>query len=518
MRTLPVRPLLPSSLLAVALLHLGCASTQPPRAAETTARPTAAATASAASGAPAEDFRAQQPSAGPPVAYRAPVPRILTTRAGLTVWLLERHEVPLVSLSVVLNAGANTNPRGLPGLSSFVAQMLDQGTTTRQAMAIAREFENLAAVFQAQSGPETLTASVSVPSEGLAPAVSLLADVVRRPAFRPADVERIRKLRSGEITQALADPVEVGRNVLARVAYGEAHPWAYPTKGTLEANRKISRAALVSWHRTWVQPRDATLVVVGDVTESTLLPLLEAAFQGWTGPRLPTPALPRPRPPGARTLVLVDRADGAQSQVWIGSARGTVAEADLYATRLANAVLGGGPKGRLFRVLRTAKAYSYGAYSGMAERRQGPGLFFAAGGVVADKTPEAVQEFVHVLDGLATEGVTNTDLAEAKSAVVEGLPARFESNDATASAFASARGLGFSPGYFAELPGRVQAVSRSEADAAARAHFSSAGAALVVVGPMKALRPRLEQLGLGPVQVRDPSGKLLSRPRAARAR
>lgn len=505
--------LLPAALLAA--LAAACATPSEPAAtaqSKPSAAPSAAPAAAKPTGTPDADFRAQQPPAGPPVTFHPPVPKVLTLKSGLTLWLLERHELPLVSLELLVEAGSNTNPKGLPGVSSFVADMLDEGTAKRDAPAIAAAFEDVAAVFEATSNQETLTASLSVPSESLAVGVDVFADVVLHPAFRSADVERVRKLRQGELVQILDDPEQVGRAVLARVVYGDEHPWAYPAKGTVKSNPKIGREALVSWHRTWVRPNNATLVVVGDVREEDLVPLLEKAFGGWQPARLPNKFIPPPAPPTTRTLVLVDKTEAPQSQVWIGDLGLVSTASDLYAARLANLVLGGGPKGRLFQTLRTQKAYSYGAYSLINERRTEPGVFSAFGGIVADKTPEAVQEFFAVMDGLAKGGMTDADLTDAKSASIQGLPARFQTNAATATTFATARGLGFLPDYFAQLPARVGAVTRSQADEAARAHVSTAKAAVVVVGPMKTLQKRLEELRVGPVQVRDPSGNLLSQP------
>jgi len=507
---------LPAAVLAT--LTAACATPSAPP--DTSAPKPAAAAAPAgappaaaapAAGTPDADFRAQQPPAGAPVRFQPPVPKALTLKSGLQIWLLERHDLPLVSLELLVEAGSNTNPGGLPGVSSFVADMLDEGTAKRDAPAIAAAFDDLAAVFHAGSDAETLTVSLSVPTESLAPGVEVFADVVLHPAFRAADVERVRKLRQGELVQLLDDPAQVGRNVLARVVYGDGHPWAYPPKGTLAANAKVARGALVAWHRTWVRPNNATLVVVGDVREADLVPMLEKAFAGWARGSLPKKALPPPAPPKSRTVVLVDKADAAQSQVWMGNLGITSSAPELYSARLANAVLGGGGKGRLSQVLRTQKAYSYGAYSTLGERRLEPGVFAAFGGIVADKTPEAVQEFVGVMDGIAQGGVTDGDLAEVKSAMIQGLPARFETNATTATTFATARGLGFAADYFARLPANVEAVTRSEVDAAARAHLGSAGAAAVVVGPMKALQSRLEALQLGPVQVRDAAGDLQSK-------
>ncbi|HMK73505.1 MAG TPA: pitrilysin family protein [Myxococcaceae bacterium] len=493
------------------------APTTPPKpAAQAPAAPAPKPTAPG--GTPDADFRAQAPPAGPPVTFRPPVPKVLTLKSGLAVWLLERHELPLVSLELLVDAGSNTNPPGVPGVSSFVADMLDEGTATRDAPAIAAAFDDLAAIFHAASDQETFTASLSVPTESLAAGVEVFADVVLHPAFRPGDVERVRRLRQGELVQMLDDPEKVGRDVLGRVVYGERHPWAYSPKGTVDSNPKIGRAALAAWYRTWVRPNNATLVVVGDVREAELVSLLEKSFAGWAKGKVPKKTMPPPAPPPTRTLVLVDKADAAQSQVWIGDLGLTSSSPELYAARAANNVLGGGPKGRLFAVLRTQKAYSYGAYSELGERLSEPGLFAATGGIVADKTPEAVEEFFGVLDGLAKGGMSDGDLADAKSAVIRGLPSRFQTNAATATAFATARGLGFSPDYFAELPARVEAVTRTQADQAARAHFTTAKAAVVVVGPMKSLQKRLEDLHVGPVQVRDPSGKLLSKPSAPSSR
>jgi zinc protease len=499
------------TLLVPALLLAGCATAPEPTPAATKASaPAAPAASQPVSAMPSSadaDFRTKPPAAGPAVVFRAPVPKTLTLKNGLAVWVLERHDLPLVSMVLVVDAGSNTNPAGVPGVSNFVAAMLDEGTPTRDAMATAGAFEDLAAVFHADSDAETLTASLSVPTASLSNALEIYADVILHPAFKAADVERVRALRLGELQQMMDDAQQVGRNVLARVIYGDKNPWAFPAKGTLAATKIVTRRTLAAWHKTWVHPNNATLIVVGDVYEAELVPLLEFRFGGWAKAKLPSTKLPRAATPTPRPLVLVDKAGAAQSQVWMGQLAVSSSSPDLYATRLANIALGSG-KGRLTANLRTKHAYSYGAYSFLIERRQ-EGTFAAFGGIVADKTPEAVQEFLTELSGMAKGGVTETELSEARSAAIQGLPARFESNDVTAVAFANAQSLGFGPDYFANLPDKLTAVTKSEADQAAHAHFAPDGMPIVVVGPMKSLQARLLALGLGPTQLRDAAGKLL---------
>jgi zinc protease len=502
-------------LSAAALVFAACATpaATPPAPAPAAGAPEKTAPVAAAA-APEEDFRTQPPPGGPPVTFRAPVPQILKLKNGLTVWLLERHDLPLVSMQLVVDSGSNTNPAGLPGVSSFVAAMLDEGTAKRDALATATAFDDLAAIFHADSDGETFTAALSVPSASLAAALAIYADTVLHPAFKSADVERVRKLRLGELQQMNDDASQVGRNVVARMIYGDKHPWGSPAKGTVESTRKVSRAALVAWHRTWVRPNNSTLVVVGDVRQADLVPLLESGFGTWTAGKLPSIKLPPPATQKAQTLVLVDKTAAAQSQVWLGQIGVSSSSPDLYATRLANTALGSG-KGRLSSNLRTKHAYSYGAYSFLIERRQ-EGAFVAFGGIVADKTPEAVQEFVAELSGISKNGVTDTELSEARSAAIQGLPARFESNDVTAASFGTAQGLGFGPEYFATLPDKYLGVTKGQADQAAREHFAPERMPLVVVGPMESLASRLEALKLGPIQWRDASGKLLSGPPKAK--
>jgi zinc protease len=498
------------TLLASALLLSACASAPEPTPAAkapAAAAPVASQPVPVMPSAADADFRAKPPTAGPPVAFRAPVPKTLALKNGLAVWLLERHDLPLVSMVLVVDAGSNTNPAGVPGVSNFVAAMLDEGTPTRDALATAGAFEDLAAVFHADSDAETMTASLSVPTASLSNALEVYADVILHPAFKAADVERVRTLRLGEIQQMMDDAQQVGRNVLARVVYGDKNPWAFPAKGTVAATKTVTRRTLAAWHKTWVRPNNATLIVVGDVHEADLVPLLESRFGGWSKAKLPSTKLPAAATAKPRPLVLVDKAGAAQSQVWMGQLAVSSSSPDLYATRLANIALGSG-KGRLTANLRTKHAYSYGAYSFLIERRQ-EGAFAAFGGIVADKTPEAVQEFLAELSGMAKGGVTDTELSEARSAAIQGLPARFESNDVTAVAFGNAQSLGFGPEYFANLPDKLTAVTKAEADQAAQAHFAPEGMPIVVVGPMKSLETRLKALNLGPTQVRDAAGKLL---------
>jgi len=507
----PAIALLPALALAVA-----CASSGTP--APGTAGNLAGRTDAGVSetGTPDAPFRQVLPAAASPVIFRAPVPTVHMLRNGLAVWIVEDHAVPLATVELVVRAGEDTNPPGRPGTASFVADMLDEGTAVRDAPAIAAAFEDQAALFRSQADKDSLIAAVSFPAASLAPVLEVFADSVLHPAFRHADLERVRALRLGDLAQLQADPAQIGRTVLDRTVFGDQNPWAFPSLGTVASINAAQADQLSAWHRAWVRPNNAVLVVVGDVRPAELIPVLERRFGGWTKAALPRRRSVAPASPkGPRVVTVVDRPGAAQSQLWVGEPGLGAGSADLYAAQLAATVLGGGFKSRLNANLRSGKGYSYGAYSTFDVRRE-PGLFLAAAPVVADKTAAALRELLDEIDRLREGGVDATELAEAKSGLIQSLPAEFQTTSSTALAFGRLVSLGRPPEYFAQYVQNLEAVSREDVARAARARFDTRSLAIVVVGPLAEVRAGLVALDLGPIALRDATGEAAKAARAVR--
>jgi len=504
------------ALLSPALL-VACATsgTPAPKAA-----PTAAAkpdTGVSETGTPDAPFRKTLPEPTAPVVFKAPVPTVKTLKNGLPVWIVEQHEIPLTTVELVVRAGEDTDPSGKPGTASFVADMLDEGTSLRDAPAIAAAFEDQAALFRSQADQDSLIAAVSFPSASLSPVLDVFSDCVLRPAFKKTDLERVRALRLGDLAQLEADPAQIGKTVLNRTVFGEVHPWAFPTTGTVASTRAARGDQLAAWHRSWVRPNNAVLVVVGDVNPTTLLPELERRFGGWKPAALPKRRSLAPASrKGPRVVTVVDRPGAAQSQLWVGELGIGASSADLYAAQVASTVLGGGFKSRLNANLRSGKGYTYGAFSAFDVRRE-PGLFAAVAPVVAEKTPEALKELLGEIDRLREGGIDASELSDAKSGLIQSLPAEFGSTTSTALAFGKLVALGRPPEYFASYVQKLEAVTREDVAKAARVRFDSKTLAIVVVGPLSELRPRLEALGLGSIALRDATGEAVKATRAVKS-
>jgi zinc protease len=491
--------------LCAGVFLVACASSAPKAPPQSTQAQAPAPTAQP-QGAADSSFRARPPPPGTAVEFQAPIPVQLALRNGLPVFLIERHDIPLVSVTLALRSGGDTDPPGKAGLSSFTLDLLDEGTSSRDAAAIAMAFEDLGARYTSSAEADSARVSVTALADTLPPVLDVFADVALHPQFRSADVERVRVERLGEIAQALDDPQSVGRNVLSRVIFGEKHPWGYPREGTVSSVKAISRKDIVAWHEAWFRPSNAALFVVGDTDAATLMPLLERHFGSWTDRKPPRSARTRHPKKATRVVTLVDKPGAPQSQIWIGEVGVSSSAPDIFPVRVMNNILGLSFNSRLNGNLRTEHAYSYGVFSFYyAHREAGP--FVAAGGVITDKTAEALAEFMKELTKMKSGEVSDEELSEAKESLVRTIPALFASNDQTAGACARVWSEELPVDYYATYEDRVQAVTKEAVAKAARERLHPQDMAIVVVGPSAQIASRIEALGLGRIEFRDAEGE-----------
>ena len=460
-------------------------------------------------GTPDAPFRAQPPPPSAPVAFHAPVPRIAKLSNGLAVWIVEYHEVPLVTVDLVVKSGSDTEGSSQAGLASFVLDALDEGTGTRDSVAIARAFEDLAARYRTEADADSSEVLVTALSSTLPEVLPIFADVALHPAFRSTDIERVREQRLGQIAQILDDPAQVAERVLRRAIYGEKHPWAYPSEGTARSIAALQPPTLAKWHETYFRPNNAALVIAGDVNGDALLPMLEKSFGGWRPGKVPPARTKAPASAGApRTVIVVDRPGAPQSQIFVGELGIESAAPDRFAARVMNLIFGGSFNSRLNINLRTEHGWSYGAFSFFEEHRQA-GPFISESGVMSDHTAEALSETFRELRRMQQGEVTDAELSDAKESLLHTIPARFTSGESVAELFGRSFAHGLPPDYYATYSEHVAAVTKDDVKKAARERLHPDRAAIVVVGPLEETRKALASLGLGAVEVRDAQGEAM---------
>jgi predicted Zn-dependent peptidase len=442
------------------------------------------------------------PGKGPPPELRLPEQRHFALTNGLRVRLVEYHRLPIVALSLVVDAGGARDPAARPGLASFTAAMLTEGTRTRSAVQISDDVGFLGATLGAGAGPDSASISGSVLARHLPRYLEIFADVVRSPSFPQADFARVQDQRLVTLLQQRDQPQAIAARTFVREYWGD-HPYGHSLLGTEASVKALLPAELRAFHARFYRPDSAELVVVGDVTEKALRPMLEKAL----GARWPRPGTARPpplqgRPPAAplRTVVL-EKAGAPQTYLLMASPGLVRASPDYYAASVAFQVLGGGTASRLFRNLREEKGYTYGIYASGDARRLG-GASVIAGSVRADSTGLALRELLAEVKRMREEPVGEAELEDARNALVLSLPAEFATAGAIAGRLADLVVQGLPDDYWNGYAARVKAVGAEEVRRVAGRYLDPSRLTLVLVGAPDVVTPQLADLPLGPAEVR----------------
>lgn len=447
-----------------------------------------------------EPDRSVPPTLGPPPAFDPPPVERFTLTGGLDVLLVESHDVPLVQVDVVVRAGAVDDPAEKRGLAGMVAAMLDEGAGGRSALELAEAVETLGAELSTGAGAHTTVVRLHAPVARLEPALGILADVVRRPAFPPEELERQRMARLTTLLQWRDEPAALASIWLSRSLYGEAHPYGSPILGTALGLAALSASDLEAFHSARFGPARATLIVVGDVTREGVTALLEAAFGDWGGdPTATAGAPPDAGQVAERRIYLVDVPGAPQTEIRIGRIGVPRRTEDYHALEVMNTILGGSFSARLNQNLREDKGYSYGAFS-YFDYRPAAGLFVALAAVQTEVTAPALTEFVRELEAIL-EPVSGAELERARNYLALGFPQAFQTVAGTAAMLAELVAHDLPIDTYDRYVEEIQAVTAADVQRVARATLDPARVTIVVVGDRAQVEAPVEALGLGPVEV-----------------
>ncbi|MEX2569748.1 MAG: pitrilysin family protein, partial [Gemmatimonadota bacterium] len=439
--------------------------------------------------------RSVMPAPGPEPEVDFPGVRRSTLSNGLTVWVVERPEVPLVTAQLLFEAGARMDPPGQSGLSSLTAEMLTEGTTTRSATEIADEIDFLAANLSAGVGRETAVVTLTTLARNVEPALELFTDIVANPSFDEDEWARVRDQRLVSLLQALDQPATIASQEFARIVFGLEHPYGRPVQGTTESVSDITPTELREFHRTYYRPAEAHLIVVGAVETDDLVQQLETHFSAWLGSAPPAPAGPADPPPAPTTQIyLIDKPGAAQSQIRIGHVGVDRMHEDYFPLLALNSILGGQFSSRINLNLREDKGYTYGASSSFQMGRIA-GPFVAGAGVQTAVTMESIVEFMRELKEIRDQRPATPEEVEfATTSIIRQEPLTLQTNAQIAARVQDLIRYDLPLDYFDEYSDRVAEVSVAEVNRAAREHLRPGQFAIVVVGDRATIEQNVRTL------------------------
>jgi predicted Zn-dependent peptidase len=453
--------------------------------------------------APAAKPTRQMPDVGSFSALDFPDVQHASLSNGVKVHYAQRAVVPTTRIALTFDAGTAADPVAARGTQTLMLGLIDEGTATRSSTQIAEEQERLGALISASSTIDRTNVALAALTPNLAPSLDLLADIVRNPAFAPAEVERVKAQQLTAIAQELKDPQGIAGRMLPTLLYGREHPYATSGAGDAGAVAKLGRADLVAFKDRWLRPDNMEIFVVSDVPLTQLLPMIEARFGNWQAPSAPrgtksfTAKIPAPQ----QRVVLIDRPGSPQSLIYGGVVTPLKGTEDLIDLTSANEILGSNFLSRINMDLRETKGWSYGV-SGTVQRRVEDVPYIISAPVQADRTADSLTALMTQLEGfLGSNGVTSAELTRTISNNVRSLPGSFETSAAVLNAMQTNVLYKRPDNYHETLAGIYQAQTQARLDAAARAAINPKNIVWVVVGEAAKVQPQLAKLGI-PVEVR----------------
>ncbi len=403
---------------------------------------------------------------------------------GITVLAYENFAAQSVVFSGSLPAGSLYESPAQNGLASFTASALMRGTETRDFQTIASALEDIGADLDVSAGQHRVGFSGKSLAEDLPLLIELLADVLIRPVFPPAQVERLR----GEIVTGLQirsqDTRYRARRAFYESLYPPEHPYHYSTGGRIETISAITIDQMRQFHRTHYGPQGMLLVVVGAVKVEDVIAIVSRQFEGWVNPdQPPIPALPPVPLPEATRRTYVSLAGKTQSDLVLGSVGPSRFEPDYLAAMLANCVLGQfGMMGRIGATVREGLGLAYYAYSAL-DGGLGPSPWSVIAGVNPANLDLAINEIRRELQRLTTELVSEEDLDNVQSYFIGRLPLQLESNEGIAGAIMNMELYGLGLDYLLSYRDRIRALTRADLLRAAQRYLNPDAYVLGIAGP-----------------------------------
>ncbi len=434
---------------------------------------------------------------------------------GLQLIVVHRASVPVVDLSLVVNAGYSADAAGPGeqklGTANLAMNMLDEGAGKRTALDIAAELDRLGATMDMGSDLDTSHVDVSALASRLDHTLDLYADVILHPTFPADELERQRQQTLAAIQQEMTSPQSMALRLFPQLVYGKHHAYAVPFTGTgdLDSVRSISRDDLIAYHHTWFKPNNATLIVTGDTTMAAIRPLIEARFADWKPGDVPEKHIGPVEPPAQSTVYVVDRPNAEQSIIIAGQTVPPFDNPHRLALQAANDVLGGSFSARVNMNLREDKHWSYGARSIIADAR-GPQPFFVYAPVQTDKTAASMSEIEQEIQGISGDRQpTEAEVARVKDQDVLTLPGRWETDSAVADAIGELVRFGLPDDYWDRYPERVRALDVQAVGSAASEYIHPRRLTWVVIGDWQKIKDAVEKLNIGPIEQLSAGGKAM---------
>lgn len=424
-----------------------------------------------------------------------------TLSGGLTVQLLRHPTVPMVTLDLLIPAGAAFDPAGKEGLANLTAEMLRKGAGGRDAIAFAQAVDQLGATFETGVNHDRVRIRMTLLAKDVDAGLALFADAVLRPRFDDAEVTKLAAQLAEGVVQAKDNPRNVLNDYYNAFLYGD-HPYANPVGGTETSLPTITAADVKGFYTARFGVDGAVLTVAGDFDAGAMKGKLDKALGGMKPSAERGAPIPEPAKPAAQRVLLVNKNDTPQTWFMIGGLGPAMGQPDFAATELVRTVFGGRFTSWLNTKLRIESGLTYGARFNIA-RRSAAGTAAISSFTATETTREAIDLALAQLDRLHQEGLSEEELASAKAYFKGQTPYDYETAADLAGALSELTFYGITREQLDELFARVDAVTLEDCKNAVAKYFGRENLVFATVGVAETVKDILG--GYGDLTIRENS-------------
>ena len=392
------------------------------------------------------------------------------TPDGIPVFLESSHALPIVDVDLLVLRGSLLDPRGQEGLTRLTARLMRRGPVGMNAEAFDEHLDALGATLSVSVGPESMRIQGAVIRRNLDRFLAAMAEVTIAPGFRVIDFERLRRTIEAEMVAARDHDGALAARAFRKYLFGR-HPYARPVAGTIQSVRGLELEDTRAQHERLIRAPHMLIGLAGDVTADDAENLVNKAFSS-----VPKRSVRRPPPREAklregRHVVLVDKPQRTQSQLFVGTLGLQVGDPDHHAMIIANTAFGGTFTARLMKEVRSERGWSYGAYSklGADRQREAWSMWTHPG---AEQLIDCLRLQLDLYEDWLAKGLTRDEVARAKRYLVKSHPFDLETAAKRLEPKLQTVAHRLPPDWFASWPKRLRAVKQADANRAARARLS----------------------------------------------
>jgi zinc protease len=419
-------------------------------------------------------------AAAPEGVFQLPAYQRVQLPNWLTLLLLEKHELPLISVEVGLRSGSVADPPGKEGVASLTASLLRKGTSTRSSEQVSSDLDFIGMQYNAQADQDSTHVSADFLKKDLDAALALLSDVLLHPTFPEAEVKKKIAQEQDGIRAAKDEPREVIQLYFMKFLYGD-HPYGRPANGDERSLGNITRDDIAAYYRARYTPGNAIIAVAGDFDAAAMQSKITETFGGWKGKSPAGGVVPVLKAVSGKRVLLVDKPDATQTYFMIGNVGISSTNADRGYINVVNTLFGGRFTSLFNTELRIKSGYSYGAFSFFNEWLA-PGPFIMETFTKNATTEPAIDKSLEVLGLLHKQGFTAEEIASSKTYINGTLPPRFETTPQLARTLTTLELYGIPRDQFNQNLVKQQGASAADVRRVIDTYFPSQDYVMVLIG------------------------------------